>query len=70
MLDQLRSFWFRHTIGNPVMLPLSKKPTLHEINTIVWLNELSRRFNRSINLSTVPDEVLDEIANLGVLRCG
>ena len=48
------------------MLPLSKKPTLHEINTIVWLNELSRRFNRSINLSTVPDEVLDEIANLGV----
>lgn len=66
MVDQIRSFWSHLTLGNPSMLPLSQKPYIYEINTIVWLNELSRRFNRPITLNSIPDEVLDEIANLGI----
>jgi hypothetical protein len=31
-----------------------KHPVIYEINTWVWLNELSRKYNRTINLSNVP----------------
>ncbi|MEM6281522.1 MAG: alpha-amylase family glycosyl hydrolase [Chloroflexota bacterium] len=37
------------------------KPYIYEINTRVWLTALSRRYHRTITLSTIPDEVLDDI---------
>ncbi len=39
---------------------------IYEINTWVWLSELSSRFGRSITLDSVPDESLDEIARPGL----
>jgi glycosidase len=41
-------------------------PTLYEINTQVWLNELSRRYQRPITLGTVPDEEWIKLKELGV----
>lgn len=43
-----------------------KKPFIYEINTWVWLVDLSRRYNKRITLANVPDEVLDELAALNV----
>ncbi|MDL5200027.1 alpha-amylase family glycosyl hydrolase [Streptomyces sp. ALI-76-A] len=37
-----------------------------EINTLVWLGELSRRYGRSVTLGDVPDEVWDQVARPGV----
>ncbi|MEL6149418.1 MAG: alpha-amylase family glycosyl hydrolase [Chloroflexota bacterium] len=37
------------------------KPSIYEINTRVWLTALSRRYHRTITLSTIPDEALDDI---------
>jgi hypothetical protein len=42
------------------------KPFLYEINTHVWLNTLSQRYNQPITLRNVPDEALDEIAGYGL----
>ncbi|MER5427890.1 alpha-amylase [Streptomyces sp. NPDC002588] len=39
---------------------------LYEINTVVWLGELSRRFGRPVTLGEVPAEVWDEVARPGV----
>lgn len=41
------------------------KPIIYEINTWVWLTTLSRRYGKSLTLSTVPDEVLDDLAHSG-----
>ncbi len=41
------------------------KPLIYEINTRVWLTALSRRYRKTMTLSTVPDEVLDELAATG-----
>jgi len=40
-------------------------PTLYEINTWVWLAELSRRHGRRIDLSSVPATEWDAIAAFG-----
>jgi len=40
-------------------------PHLYEINTWVWLEELSRRAGKSITLGTVPDAEWDRLAALG-----
>ncbi|HEX8199445.1 MAG TPA: alpha-amylase family glycosyl hydrolase, partial [Isosphaeraceae bacterium] len=40
-------------------------PALYEINTRVWLGELSRRPGRPATFDDVPDEALDRIAGLG-----
>ena len=37
------------------MKPSSKHPVIYEINTWVWLCELSRKYQRTVNLATVPD---------------
>ena len=37
-------------------------PSLYQINTRVWLQELGRRLERSATLADVPDAALDEIA--------
>ena len=42
------------------------RPIIYEINTWVWLNELSRQNKRIITLGTVPTEQWDAIAALGV----
>ncbi|NLI80342.1 MAG: alpha-amylase [Deltaproteobacteria bacterium] len=47
------------------MKTLSKNPLIYEINTWVWLGELSRTVKRPVNLATVPDEEWDSIASLG-----
>ena len=40
-------------------------PHLYEINTWVWLEELSAKHGRSLSLQDVPDEEWDRIAGLG-----
>lgn len=43
----------------------TKYPLIYEINTWVWLEELSRSASRSITLASVPDVEWDSIAALG-----
>jgi len=43
-----------------------KYPVIYEINTWVWLSELSRQYQQPVNLATVPDEVWDKIQSIGV----
>jgi glycosidase len=45
--------------------PLPSNPLMYEINTRVWLRELSARLHHPVQLDTVPDEELDRIAELG-----
>jgi hypothetical protein len=47
------------------MRPWPKYPLIYEINTWVWLNELSRKAARPLTLASVPDEEWDRIASLG-----
>jgi hypothetical protein len=48
------------------MNPWPKHPLVYEINTWVWLNELSRRAAKPISLASIPDEEWDFIASLGI----
>ncbi|MBC5773658.1 alpha-amylase [Pontibacter sp. KCTC 32443] len=45
--------------------PWAKHPVIYEINTWVWLEELSRKYQQKVNLSSVPPEEWDKIAMLG-----
>lgn len=47
------------------MKTLAKSPLIYEINTWVWLAELSRTNQRPVNLATVPEPEWDSIASLG-----
>ena len=40
-------------------------PSLYQINTRVWLTELSRKLNRPAVLDDIPDADLDRIAAMG-----
>lgn len=40
-------------------------PMIYEINTWVWLGELSRKYHRVVDLVTVPEEEWDSIASYG-----
>jgi hypothetical protein len=40
-------------------------PVIYEINTWVWLSELSQKYLKPVNLATVPQEEWDQIASLG-----
>jgi hypothetical protein len=51
-----------HLRGGEVVIPY---PTLYEINTWVWLSELSKRTGRQIDLRSVPAAEWDAIASLG-----
>ena len=44
----------------------SKHPVIYEINTWVWLDELSRRDNRHIHLGNVPAQDWEGLGSLGV----
>ena len=43
----------------------SKHPVIYEINTWVWLGELSRKYRKSVDLATVPEQEWDAIAARG-----
>ena len=47
------------------MNPWPKHPVIYEINTWVWLSELGRKYQRPINLGTVPEPEWDAIAAHG-----
>ena len=42
-----------------------KYPVIYEINTWVWLSELSRKYQRPMNLATIPEQEWDAIAAQG-----
>jgi len=42
-----------------------RSPIIYEINTWVWLNELSRNYNQPISLRNVPAEELDALSSYG-----
>ena len=42
-----------------------RQPVLYEINTWVWLDELSRAAGRRLSLATVPGEEIERLAGLG-----
>jgi hypothetical protein len=42
-----------------------KHPVIYEINTWVWLSELSRKYKRPVNLATVSEEEWDALASHG-----
>jgi Alpha amylase, catalytic domain len=48
------------------MKPWPKHPVIYEINTWVWLGELSRKYQSFVDLATVPPEEWDQIASFGV----
>ncbi len=50
----------------PDRLPLPESPIIYEMNTWVWLHELSEKYHTSITLMTVPAEEWDAIGALGV----
>lgn len=41
--------------------PWPKKPFIYQINTWVWLDTLSRLYNKPITLENIPDRVLNEL---------
>jgi hypothetical protein len=42
-----------------------RNPVVYEVNTWVWLGELSRKHQRPVDLGTVPAQEWDAIASLG-----
>ena len=44
---------------------VNKYPTLYQINTRVWLRELSDRFGRPVTLADIPDDLFDHVASMG-----
>jgi hypothetical protein len=47
------------------MTPWSRYPVIYEINTWVWLGELSRKYRTPVNLASVPEQEWDAMAALG-----
>jgi glycosidase len=48
------------------MKPWQQNPVVYEINTMVWLNEMSRQMQFPITLANVPAEKWDELENLNI----
>ena len=48
-----------------IMQPWPRAPIIYEINTWVWLEELSRQAGKSVTLATVPIEEWDALARFG-----
>ena len=47
------------------MTALPKYPSLYQINTRVWLTELSRDLDHRATLDDIPDAELDHLAEMG-----
>jgi len=43
----------------------ARYPALYQINTRVWLTELSRKLGRPVTLDDLPDAALDHLAEMG-----
>ncbi len=50
------------------MKALPACPSLYQINTRVWLTELSRGLGRPATLDDMPDAELDRVAGMGFKR--
>ncbi len=48
------------------MLPWPKRPVIYEINTPVWLHDLSLKYQQPIDLGKVPPEIWDSLGSLGI----
>src|SRR5262245_9942072 len=48
-----------------VVIEAARYPSLYQINTRVWLTQLSRGLGRQATLDDVPDDELDRLAALG-----
>src|SRR5208283_4644421 len=48
------------------MKPWPKHPVIYEINTWVWLHELSQKYEGRLTLASVPQEEWDFLSSLGV----
>ena len=46
-------------------MPSAPCPSLYQINTRVWLTELSRRLGKRATLDDIPDAELDPLAQMG-----
>jgi hypothetical protein len=46
-------------------MALASYPVLYQINTRVWLTELSRALHRPATLDDIPDADLDRLAGMG-----
>ena len=46
-------------------MPTAPCPSLYQINTRVWLTELSRRLGKRATLDDIPDAELDPLAQMG-----
>ncbi len=44
---------------------LQRNPTLYQVNTRVWLTEMSKQLGRQATLDDIPDSVFDEFAEQG-----
>ena len=49
----------------PAGIPLVRNPLIYEINTWVWLGELSRREGTPVDLASVPPGEWDRVRDLG-----
>lgn len=65
-LDELRELRGRRTVHGLGRGGALVMTVIHEINTLVWLGELSGRYGRRVTLGEVPAEVWDEVARPGV----
>src|SRR5262245_65512814 len=46
-------------------MPDARYPSLYQINTRVWLTDLSRTLGRRATLDDIPDSELDRLARMG-----
>lgn len=51
--------------GHRKIMSNTKYPSLYQINTRVWLTELSENLGRPVTLDDIPDHELDRLAQLG-----
>ncbi len=51
-----------HVVKTPVRAAWKSNPIIYEINTWVWLNQLSSEYKRAVTLATMPAQALDELA--------
>ena len=45
---------------------LPAHPSLYQVNTRVWLTELSRALDRPVTFDNIPDAELDRVGGMGV----
>jgi hypothetical protein len=46
-------------------MPPARYPSLYQLNTRLWLTELSRALGRRATLDDIPDPELDRLARMG-----